>query len=138
VELHDAAFLPDPDARLAGWATIDWIEGRSALVIRQGDQAEPAAATWINGRDEGDPDYVVLYADDRGVSRRYHMTFDGALWEMWRDTPGFSQRYSARIEPDGRAIRGRWEKSSDQGSTWEHDFRVDYARSALREEGPTA
>jgi hypothetical protein len=49
---------------------------------------------------------------------------------MWRDTPDFSQRFSAQIDPDGQVIRGRWEKSSDQGRTWQHDFNLDYIRSA--------
>jgi hypothetical protein len=129
MELHHASFLPEPDARIVGSVEIDWIEDGSAIVIRQGDSAHPPAATWIIGRDEGEPDYLVLYADDRGVSRVYYMTLEGDRWRMWRDTPAFSQRFSAQIEADGQVIRGRWEKSSDQGVTWEHDFNLDYVRS---------
>ena len=47
---------------------------------------------------------------------------------MWRDNPEFSQRYTARVDPDTRTIRGRWEKSTDGGTTWEHDFNIDYFR----------
>ena len=45
---------------------------------------------------------------------------------MWRDTPEFSQRFHAQLDPDARAIRGRWKQSPDQGATWEHDFNIDY------------
>jgi hypothetical protein len=130
MEVYNAAFLPGPHSRVVGSAKIGWMEDGSALVMRQGDSAHPPAATWIIGRDEGEPDFVVLYADDRGVSRIYRMSVEGAQWRMWRDTREFSQRFAARIEPDGQAIRGRWEKSADQGTTWEHDFNLDYVRSA--------
>jgi len=42
--------------------------------------------------------------------------------------PDFSQRFEAHVDPDAGAIRGRWEKSTDEGATWEHDFNVDYIR----------
>jgi hypothetical protein len=113
----------------SGSARVDWLEDGSALVMRQGDAANPPAATWIIGRDEDEPDFVVFYADDRGVSRIYRMSLEGPLWRMWRDAPGFSQRFSAQIGPDGQMVRGRWEKSSDQGKTWEHDFNLDYVRA---------
>ena len=55
--------------RITGSVQVDWMEDRSALVMRQGDSAHPPAATWVIGRDESEPGYLVLYADDRGVSR---------------------------------------------------------------------
>ncbi len=56
------------------------------------------------------------------------MSFEESNWLMWRDDPAFSQRYTARVDPDMRTIRGRWEKSTDGGATWEHDFNLDYFR----------
>jgi hypothetical protein len=129
MDLYNAAFLPEPDSRIAGSAKVEWIEDGSALVIRQGGPADPPSATWIVGRDDSERDFVVLYSDDRGVSRVYRMSLAGAEWHMWRETPQFTQRFSAQIDPDGRVIRGRWEKSSDQGTTWEHDFNLDYVRT---------
>jgi hypothetical protein len=58
----------------------------------------------------------------------YRMTFEAAHWQMWRDTPEFSQRFDAHLRHDARIIQGRWEKSTDQGATWQHDFNVDYLR----------
>ncbi len=126
MELYNAAFLPAPDERVTGSVRIDWMDDGSALVMRQGDSVHPPSATWIIGRDESEPDYLVLYADDRGVSRLYRMSFAESNWRMWRDHPEFSQRYTAQMDPDGRTIRGRWEKSIDGGTTWEHDFNIDY------------
>ncbi len=128
MELYNAAFLPDPDTRVTGSIDIDWIEDGSALRMRQRDSVHPPAAVWIIGRDESESGYWVLYADDRGVSRVYRMSLEDGRWRMWRDTPQFSQRFDARLDPDARTIGGRWEKSVDQGATWEHDFNIDYIR----------
>ena len=46
---------------------------------------------------------------------------------MWRDTPGFSQRFEGNVSADGRTITAYWEKSFD-GSQWEHDFDVTYTK----------
>jgi hypothetical protein len=128
MELSNAAFLPDRDTRVTGSIEIDWIEDGCALRMRQGDSTHPPAAVWIIGRDESEPEYSVLYADDRGVSRIYRMRFKGAHWQMRRDSREFSQRFHAQLDPDARTVRGRWEKSADQGATWEHDFNIDYIR----------
>jgi hypothetical protein len=126
MELYNAAFLPDAESRVTGSTEIDWIEDGSALRMRQGDSQHPPAAVWIIGRDEAQAGYSVLYSDDRGVSRIYRMSLEGADWRMWRDTPEFSQHFQARLDPDSGEIQGHWERSTDQGATWEHDFNVDY------------
>jgi hypothetical protein len=86
------------------------------------------AAAWVIGRDEAEPDYRVLYADGRGVSRVYGMSFSSGTWRMWRDTPEFSQRFDAEVSPGQAEINGAWQKSVDGGTTWEHDFKVRYSR----------
>jgi hypothetical protein len=130
-ELYNAAFLPETDNRVRGLVEIDWIEGRSALRMRQSDSKRPPAAVWIVGRDDSEPEYSVFYADDRGVLRTYRMSLKDARWRMWRDTPEFSQRFHALLDPDAQTIRGRWEKSADQGANWEHDFNIDYVREEV-------
>jgi hypothetical protein len=130
MELYNAAFLPDRDTRIAGSLEIDWIEDGSAVRMRQGDAENPQAAVWIIGRDDSEPGYSVLYADARGVSRVYRMSFEDGHWRMWRNTPEFSQRFDAQLLLDAGTIRGRWEKSADQGVSWEHDFNVDYIRES--------
>jgi hypothetical protein len=124
MELSRASFLADPEAVVNGTVTFDWIEDGAALVMRMGD-----AATWIIGRDDSEPDYNVLFADDRGVSRVYRMSFKDQTWKLWRNTPEFSQRFEAEVSSDPTEIRGHWEKSLDGGTTWEHDFNVRYSRA---------
>lgn len=127
MKLFDASFLPDPGATVHGPATFEWIEQGAALVMRMGDPATPTA-TWIIGRDDMEPDYHVLYADDRGVSRVYRMSLSDGTWRMWRDTPQFSQRFDAEVSADQTEVNGSWQKSVDGGTTWEHDFKVRYSR----------
>ena len=131
MELSEASFLPDPDASVHGPVTFEWIEQGAALVMRMGGAAT-ATATWIIGRDDSEPDYCVLYSDDRGVSRVYRMSFSDGTWRMWRDTPEFSQRFHAEVSPGQADITGSWQKSVDGGRTWEHDFTVRYSRPAPR------
>jgi len=127
IELSGASFLPDPDDKVHAPVTFEWIEQGAALVMRMGDVTTPTA-TWIIGRDESDADYHVLYADDRGVSRFYSMSFNESTWRMSRDTPEFSQRFDAEVSADRTEIHGTWRRSSDAGATWEHDFNVTYTR----------
>jgi hypothetical protein len=71
---------------------------------------------------------MVLYSDSRGVSRVYEMSFSEELWKLWRNAPGFSQRFEGRVSPDRSTITSHWEKSFDD-STWEHDLDITYTRA---------
>jgi hypothetical protein len=84
-------------------------------------------ATWLIGRDEALKDYVVLYYDNRQVSRVYGMSFSDGTWKMWRSSPGFSQRFEGKLSRDGDMITAYWEKSTG-GEIWEHHFDVRYTR----------
>ncbi len=75
-----------------------------------------------------EPDYCVLYADDRGVSCVYRMSLRDGTRRMWRDTPEFAQRFDAQVSADQAEITGSWQKSVDDGTTWDHDFKVRYSR----------
>lgn len=126
--IHHASFLPDSASTLAGRAEVQPAEVGAALVMRQGvSQSGPPSACWIIGRDETQPHFTVLYADDRGVSRVYEMALEGERWTIWRDDPEFSQRFAALVSPTRSRISGRWEKCV-AGGEWEHDFNLDYTR----------
>jgi hypothetical protein len=88
----------------------------------------PLTGTLIISRDDASEVYTVLHYDSRGVSRVYEMTFDDGAWKIWRNAPGFSQRFTGTLADDGRSIRASWEKSPD-GSDWEHDFDLLYTRA---------
>lgn len=131
-EVSRASFLPDPSGTVIGHATVDWFEQGAFLVIhqgviQQGEKPAPPFSTWLIGRDESSEMYKVLYFDTRGVSRIYEMSFNDDVWKMWRNDPGFSQRFTGTFSKDGKSISAQWEKSSD-GETWEHDFDLTYTK----------
>lgn len=128
MELSNASFLPQPSSTVKGSVSFEWMQDGAWLMMRMGDKPpSPPAAMWLIGRDESTPDYTVLYYDSRSVSRVYRMSFSERTWKMWREAPGFCQRYEGTVSQDGKTITARWEKSSD-GTTWEHDFDVKYTR----------
>jgi hypothetical protein len=128
MELSAASFLPDPSATIHGQASFKWLEGGDFLIARQGSKASgPPYSTSIIGRDEMSETYMVLYFDDRGVSRVYQMSLEGRQWKQWRQAPGFFQRFTGTFSADGNIIDASWEKSND-GSAWQHDFNLTYKR----------
>jgi hypothetical protein len=88
-------------------------------------------ATWFISRDDDSAHYTVFYIDDRRVSRVYDMSFEKGKWKIWRNAPGFSQRFVGKLDKDGKTIKAYWEKSTN-GEEWEHDFDVTYIREPLK------
>jgi hypothetical protein len=121
-------FGPDaPAVTERGGVSFEWLEGRHFLIQRFTND-HPAAPDGIAviGAD-GDTGFVQHYYDSRGVTRIYHMSLDNNVWKLWRLAPGFSQRYTGTFTDDGTRITGAWEQSAD-GTTWEHDFELDYIK----------
>ncbi|MCW3843188.1 hypothetical protein ONA70_24100 [Micromonospora yasonensis] len=128
---------PEVDGLGAGWTEFTWVE--DGKYLRQFTDAEPlpdtAPQAWrennplpstqLIGLDDTAEAFSVLYADARGVHRIYQMTFADRAWRMWRDAPGFHQRWIATVGDD--EIQGRWEKSTD-GVDWTVDFGLTYRR----------
>jgi hypothetical protein len=111
-----------------GRSTFEWLEGGAFLVQHsEVDHADVPNATMIIGRDESAETYCMLYFDSRGFSRIYQMSLINGIWKLWRDAPGFWQRFMGTLSGDGRTIRGHWERSDD-GSKWEHDFDLTYTK----------
>lgn len=118
--------------------TFDWLEDRAFLVQRSevGDLSE-APTEWIEnaphstvsiiGLDDTSEQFTMLYADSRNVFRVYQMSLSEGVWKLWRDAPGFSQRFTGNFKDDGDTIEGRWERSDD-GIEWEVDFDLTYTR----------
>lgn len=130
MEISNAAFLPDRSATVEGLTSFAWGQEGAVLVMRQGDRApSPAAAVWLIGRDETEPEYRIFYYDSRRISRIYRMTFGGGSWTIWREAPAFWQRFRCTVAEDGQSMRGAWEKSTDDGRTWQHDFDLNYRRA---------
>ena len=110
-----------------GRSVFEWLDGGAYLLQRSYAPDPVPDATWIIGGDDAADSCTALYHDERGVSRVYRTTLAGRVWRVWRDAPGFAQRFTAPLAEDGATIRGAWEMSSD-GSTWKHDFDLIYTK----------
>jgi hypothetical protein len=106
---------------------FEWLDGGAFLVQRSSAPDPAPDATLIFGIDDPADSQTVLYYDRRGVSRVYRGSLSEGTWRLWRDAPGFSQRFTGQVAEDGGGISGAWESSSD-GVTWEHDFDLTYTR----------
>jgi len=111
-----------------GQTTVTPIEDGKYLRLesKQEDERFPRS-TQLIGSDDASDECTVLYFDGRGVRRVYRMTVEGGVWTMWRDAPGFNQRYIGRISSDGQTIAGQWEMSKD-GIHWDDDFDLTYRK----------
>ncbi|WP_066366553.1 hypothetical protein [Herbidospora mongoliensis] len=121
------------------WTEFSW--DASGLFLRQLTDADPMPDTtpsgWrenapfptttLIGLDDATDEFTVLYADGRGVHRVYGMNFTDGRWTMWRDAPGFNQRFTGTLSADGDTVDARWETSAD-GATWTLDFELTYTR----------
>jgi hypothetical protein len=128
IEISSMSFRTDSSAVERGRSSFDWLEGGAFLVQHSEISASDFPRSMaVMGADDEAGTYRMLYYDSRGVSRIYRMTFSGEIWTLWRDFPGFSQRFHGMFSEDGRSITARWERSSD-GSNWEHDFALTYTK----------
>jgi hypothetical protein len=122
-----ALFPGNPPLAGGGLTTFEWLDGRRFLIQRvTAAQPDGPAVIAIIGA-EPDGSLAQHYFDNRGVHRVYQMTLDSGSWKLWRESPGFWQRYTGTLSPDGATIKGAWEKSPD-GSRWEHDFGLVYTK----------
>lgn len=105
---------------------FEWVLGGAFLLQTAGGGGAPTSH-WMIGRDDTSGAFSALYADSRGVSRLYEMSFADGLWKIWRSAPGFHQRFEGRISGDEKTIAAKWEKSED-GASWETDFDLAFVR----------
>ncbi len=126
-----------PDTVVRGRATFEWLDGGFFLIHRsRNDHPDfPDSIAILGCGDSGetgtssdaDPECFMQYFDSRGVFRVYRIGADPGVWRFWRDRPGFSQRYTCTIAPNGNTMVASGELCRD-GSTWEQDLRVTYRR----------
>jgi len=85
-----------PGKILQGRTSFGWSDGGAFLVMRS-EIDEPGIPSGIGifGADDDANECSMLYFDERGVSRRYLVEVRSDQWKWWRDTPGFSQRFTA-------------------------------------------
>jgi len=124
-------FGPDspPVTGGGGRTTFDWLEGAFFLIQRFTVESPTApSGIAIIGTGEGPETFEQHYYDSRGVARVYQMSLNEGLWKVWREIPGFWQRYTGVFSEDGETIAGAWEGSAD-GAEWKHDFDLNYIKA---------
>lgn len=128
MQVSQTSFLPHPFDTAKESVFCSFVQDGAFLLVHMGDQAKGEyQAFWLIGRDEAASTYTLLYYDARRVSRVYQMSLQDRIWKIWREAPGFWQRYEGLLSEDGKTITARWEKSND-GTSWEHDFDVMYTK----------
>jgi hypothetical protein len=120
---------PLVDAVVPGTITFEWLEGGHFIIQRSRSEHElfPDAICVI-GVPESGGGLVMEYFDSRGVRRTYGISLDGGVLRIWRDHPGFDQRFTATLGPD--AFEGRWQLARTPGE-WQDDLTVIYRRRDL-------
>ena len=118
---------PKFDGVVAGRITFEWLEGGRFLIQRSSNEHElfPDAITVIGAPEDGDG-LVQEYFDSRGVRRTYRVELDDGVLRMWRDHPGFDQRFAATLGDDG--FEGQWQLAESPGE-WVDDLHVVYRRA---------
>jgi catechol 2,3-dioxygenase-like lactoylglutathione lyase family enzyme len=125
---------PLVNAVAPGSITFEWLEGGRFLIQRSRNEHElfPDAICIIGAPETGE-DLVMEYFDSRGVRRTYGISLEDGVLRMWRESPGFDQRFSATLGPD--AFEGRWQLANTPGD-WRDDLTVSYRRVAGNRSGP--
>ena len=118
-----------PGTTFHGQTSFQWLEGGAFLVMHS-EIKEPGIPSGIAifGSDDSSGAYLMLYFDERGVSRKYEVTLRDNVWKWWRDAPRFSQRFTAKIVDDGRTMIAEGQFSRN-GSSWEKDLELTYTRA---------
>jgi hypothetical protein len=128
--LFEAGFFGPGSSPITGRGrtTFEWLAGRYFLTQRFVNE-HPAMPSGIAIIGAGaDPEtFEQNYYDSRGVARVYQMSLNGDVLKLWREAPGFWQRYTGVISTDGNTITGAWEASAE-GRDWRHDFNVNYTK----------
>ncbi len=119
---------PAPAPADRGHTVFEWGPERAFLIQRWEVPIEgpPDGVAIFAVAEEGDA-LVQHYFDSRGVVRRYETGLADGIWSLRKLSPGFAQRFRGEFGPGGDRIDGAWEKAND-GSTWEHDFKLVYRR----------
>jgi hypothetical protein len=115
------------DGVVAGSVTFEWLEGGRFLIQRSRNDHElfPDAISVIGAPETGDG-LVMEYFDSRGVRRTYGIALQDGVLRIWRDAPGFDQRFSATLGPEG--FEGLSQVARTPGE-WQDDLRVIYRRA---------
>jgi hypothetical protein len=138
--LTEATHPAFPGLVVRGTVDVEWLEGKHFLIHRArvdhpdfpdsisiiGNIERDRASDPQSPRSEDAP-LTMQYFDSRGIFRDYEVTVEGRSWRIWRNAPGFSQRFLGTVTDDGATIPGVWEMCEDD-VTWKRDLEITYRR----------
>ncbi len=117
-----------PGTTFHGRTSFEWLESGAFLIMHSEiDEPEIPSGIAIFGSDDVTKEFFMLYFDERGVSRKYNVSFEKNILTWWRNTPEFSQRMTFKVSDDGDTIESRGVMSKN-GSDWEGDLELTYTR----------
>jgi hypothetical protein len=138
--LTEATHPSMPGVVVRGKVELEWLEGKRFLIHRaRNDHPDFPDSISIIGNIErdrvSDPQsprsedapLTMQYYDSRGIFRDYEVSIEGSKWRIWRNAPGFSQRFVGTLAPDGSTIVGVWEMCEDDVN-WAKDLAITYRR----------
>lgn len=133
-----------PDVVVRGTVVAEWLEGEQFLIQRSRNEhpdfPDSIAIIGATDRDRvGDhrtanaahPERAAMtmhYFDSRGVFRVYQVIVEPSAWTIWREAPGFSQRFKGTFADNDNSIVGLWQVCED-GTSWHDDLRINYRRA---------
>jgi hypothetical protein len=117
---------PMIDGVVPGTTTFEWLEGGHFVVQRSHNEHElfPDGICVIGAPESGEG-LVMEYFDSRGVRRTYDISLEDGVLRIWRDAPGFDQRYVATVAAD--TFEGVFQLARTPGD-WQDDLKVTYRR----------
>lgn len=117
-----------PGETLSGRTSFAWHEGGAFLIMRsEVDHPQFPDGVAIIGSDGASGKCVMIYFDERGVSRILDVTL-GNRSVTWRhDDPEFAQSLTIAAEGDRLVSKGRMSK---EGGQWEGDLSQVFTREA--------
>src|ERR1700754_2528373 len=87
-----------PNVTLHGRTSFKWIEEGAFLIMHSEiDEEGIPTGVAVFGSDDAEGKFFMLYYDERKVSRKYDVSFDGDTLQWWRNDPAFSQRFTMTI-----------------------------------------
>jgi hypothetical protein len=132
-----------PGVVVHGTADIEWLEGERFLIERaRSDHPDFPDSISVIGETERDrvddapgtgaaasaeSQWSMYYFDSRGVFRVYQASVDDQGWRLWRDAPGFSQRFTGVFADGGNTIAGTWQLRRDDVH-WDDDLQITFRR----------
>ena len=117
-----------PGTTFHGHTSFKWMEGGAFLIMHSEiDEEGIPSGIAVFGSDDATGEYFMLYFDERKVSRKCDVSFSDNQLKWWRNTPGFSQRFTWTFSNDGNVITSTGEMSRDNTS-WEKDLELALSR----------